>query len=314
VAECDTSSPNIPDASTAEPGGMQLSASCTERPSAEVSAAGQAFESSGLTASDLAARVKADGSGNTVVSEATSTVHDVSMGPLVVASVSTRATAQADGTPGGAKATGKVAATGATVNGIPVVIGADGVEVDTQKVPLELVGTATAGVRDALAQGGYSDVRVVQPATETSPDGLHASARGGGLSLYFTNNDPTENYFLRLTFGGVDLSVDLGQPFGSGDLPPPASTPGGGGGSGVLGGGGESPARAAGITTADTPPPVGQPAPILSTSRRVYDLPSPWRGWPMLLGLGVGSVVAGWLTRRRLVGWWNVNADRYLRG
>jgi hypothetical protein len=312
VAECDTGSPNIPDSATAAPGDLQLAAACTEKPSVDASATGRSFESSGLIVKDLTSHVTADGGGDALVSEATSSVHDISMGPLVVASVSTRASAKADGTPGGAAATGRVVATGATVNGTPVVIGADGIEVDTQKVPLEFVGAATAAVREALAQGGYSDVRVVQPATEASPDGLHAAVRGGGLSLYFTNNDPQENYFIRVTFGGVNLAVDLGPQIGTGEVPAPAAPAAGD--AGVLGNASPTPAQAAGITTSDASAPLGTAEPILTSGRRTYDLPSPWRGWPVLLAVGGAAAVAAWLTRRRLVGWWTVNADRYLRG
>jgi hypothetical protein len=207
-----------------------------------------------------------------------------------------------------------VVATGASVNGTPVIIGADGVEVDQQKVPLELVSSATESVRAALAQGGYSDIRVVQPATEASPDGLRAAVRGGGLALYFTNNDPAENYFLRITFVGVRLSVDLGPPVGGGAPPAGEPTPasGGTGGAGVLGAAG--PAGSVGGPASGTPL-AGAPArPVLTSGRRTYDLPAPWRGWPVLVVLGAGAAVAGWVTRRRLLGWWDVNADRYLRG
>jgi hypothetical protein len=237
------------------------------------------------------------------------------MGPLAFDTVTTRANARAGGVPGTASATGRVSASGATVNGTPVVIGADGIEVDRQQVPIEFVAPATAAVHDALAQGGYSDVRLVQPTTEASPDGTHASVQGGGLMLFFNRNDPAQNYFIRLTFGGVALAVDVGQPLTAPEAtttaPPPPSTsvqPG----SNVLGQGGSAPSGGVGSAAAAPTPPAGRP--VLTSGRRTYDLPEPWQGWPVLLAVGVAAAVAGWLARRRLLGWWELNADRYLRG
>jgi hypothetical protein len=315
-AECATGSANIPEHAAASPQDMQLEATCSARPGADVRAVGRSYQSTGLQADDVASRVTADGDGEAVTATAHVDVHDIGVGPLVIAGVTTTASASASGTPGGATAAGKVVATGATVNGTPVVIGADGVEVDRQRVPLEQVTAATAAVREALGQGGYSDIRVVQPAVDARPDGTHASVEGGGLTVYFTNNNPAQNYFLKVTFGGVHLAIDVGQSVG-GSAPAPAAGPdvlatvpgGGGSASGSPGGsegvGGSMPAAQV---------PVARPRPVLTAGHRTYDLPGPWRGWPVLLAVGATAAVAGWLARRQLLGWWNVNADRYLRG
>jgi hypothetical protein len=202
------------------------------------------------------------------------------------------------------------------VNGTPVVIGADGIEVDQQRVPLELVPSATAAVQSALAQGGYADVRIVQPVAQASADGTSASVKGGGVMLFFNRNDPAQNYFLRLTFGGVDLAVAVGAPLGGAPVVstgvPPAAT--GDRDTSVLGSdrstGSLAPASEAPAPAATS---VGA-RPLLTVGRRTYDLPEPWRGWPVLLAVGVAAAVAGWLARRRLLGWWDLSADRYLRG
>ena len=318
VAECDTASPNIPDEATAAPGGMRLSAICSDRPAGDVSAAGGSYRGGGLSADDLSSRVVVDGGGDVRSAEATVHANAITLGPLVVSSVSTRASARAGGTPGSAVASGRVIASGATVDGVPVVIGADGIEVDKQRVPLEMVGTASQAVREALGQGGYADVRLVQPTTEAAPDGSRASVTGGGLMLFFNRNDPAQNYFIRITFGGVALHVALGGSFtGAGPDPssPPPSSPGS---SGVLGSTGTagSGGSVAPVTPGSPAPPAGSDAdrPMLTASRRTYDLPQPWRGWPVLIALAAAAAVAGWLTRRRLAGWWDANADRYLRG
>jgi hypothetical protein len=315
VAECDTSTPNIPDASQATPGGMQLAATCDDRPGVEATAAGTSYASSGLGVASMSSRAFADGGADVVAGEAGVTVHGVSMGPLSIDTVTMRATARAGGTPGTATAAGRVTATGATVNGTPVVIGADGIDVDRQRVPLDLVAPATAAVHDALAQGGYADVRVVQPATDAKADGTGASVKGGGVMLFFNRNDPAQNYFIRMTFAGVDLAVDIGQTLGAitTDAGPAAPAPAAGGRDGaVLGtsGAASSPAPAATHASA----PAAPVRPVLTSGRRTYDLPEPWQGWPVLVALGAAALVGGLLARRRLLGWWAVNADRYLRG
>jgi hypothetical protein len=316
VAECDTSSANIDDTGAAAPAGLRLDATCDDRPRVEATASGTSSASGGLTLGALSSRAAADGGGDLVIGEANVTVHGMSMGPLVIDAITMRATARAGGAPGTADASGRVTASGATVAGTPVVIGADGIEVDTQRVPLDLVTAATAAVRDALAQGGYADVRVVQPATEARADGSAASVRGGGVMLFFNRNDSAQNYFVRITFAGVDLAVDVGAPLvestgpGGTGAAPPATGPNVGGRPGA---GGSTPT--AGVATEGLPSAGSLPGrPVLTTGRRAYDLPGPWQGWPAVVAVGAGALVAGWLTRRRLLGWWSVNADRYLRG
>lgn len=321
VAECDTGSPNIPDDSTAAPGDMKLTATCGDRPVATATAAGRSYAAGDVSASSVASRASADGGTDTVTTEAVVTVQGILSGPLAVQTVTTQASTRANGEPGGAAAVGRVTASGATVNGTPVVIGPDGVSVDRERVPLELVGPAMTAVRDALAQGGYTDVRVVQPRTEASPDGTRALVRGGGVMLFFTNNEPGRNYFLRVTFGGVALSTEIGPAVGSEGAPPgpvrsappavlseesgvPLSAPGG-----------QSPVRFAPGTPGSPGAPAAVPAPpVLTAGRRTYDLPEPWKGWPTLVALSAALAIGGWLARRRLLGWWALNADRYLRG
>ena len=315
VAECDTSTSNIDDKGEAAPGGLRLAATCDEGPRAEATASGTSSSSGGLSFGAVSSRAAADGSGDVVTADASVTVQGVSMGPLAIDAITMRATARAGGAPGTAAASGRVVASGATVGGTPVVIGSDGIEVDRQRVPLELVGPATAAIQEALGQGGYADVRVVQPATEAKADGTAASVRGGGVMLFFNRNDSAQNYFIRLTFAGVDLAVDVGAPLvapaasGGAAAAPVPGTPTGGQ---VLGSTGA--ATAVPPAGAAVPGDVVSSRPVLTSGQRTYDLPSPWGGWPVLVAIATGAAVVGWLTRRRLLGWWAINADRYLRG
>jgi hypothetical protein len=313
VAECDATAPNISRHATAAPGGMQLEAMCDTRPSARVVASGSG---SGVSRSEAFG----DGGGVALVAEALAVIDDAVVGPIRLGSVTYHAVARTTGDAGGATATGVVAVSDATVAGVPVTIGAGGVRVDKSKVPLDLVPAAADTVREVLSQGDYSDVRVVQPRTSVAPDGSRAEVSGGGVSVLGQNPDPANNYFLRLTLAGGSALVALGSESPSAfpavsDLPardtplPDLARPGA-----------VRPAPPAGADgSATASPPAASPAPssdalALVASRHTVTLSRPWSGWVwavVAFALGGGALFA---QRRRLARWWDVAADRYVRG
>jgi hypothetical protein len=139
--------------------------------------------------------------------------------------------------------------------------------------------------------------------------------------LFFNRNDPKQNYFLRLTFAGVRVVVDVGLPIDAGASGTDRAAPA----AGVTGGGGAaapSPSPGLSAGSAVVPPsPLGSAAggadtatPVLTAGHRSYDLAEPWRAWPALAAAVGASAVGAWLARRRLLGWWGHSADRYLRG
>jgi hypothetical protein len=313
VAECDAAAPNIPRHATAAPGGMQLEATCDTRPSARVVASGTG---SGVTRSEALG----DGGGDALVAEARAVLDDTAVGPIRLGSVTYHAVARTTGRAGGATATGVVAVSDATVAGVPVTIGASGVRVDTSKVPLDLVPAAAEAVREALSQGDYSDVRVVQPRTTVAPDGSRAEVSGGGVSFFGQNPDPANNYFLRLTLAGGSALVALGSESrtalpAAGDLPPPGTALPEVARPGAV----RAAPRAGSVATATAPPPNQAPARssdalALVASRRTVTLSRPWSGWWWAIVTFVLVAGAAFVQRRRLARWWDAAADRYVRG
>jgi hypothetical protein len=313
VAECDATAPNIPRRATAAPGGMQLAATCDTRPSAHVVALGSG---SGVSRSEASG----DGGGDALVAEARAVIDDTVVGPIRLGSVTYHALARTNGRPGGAAATGVVEVSDATVAGVPVTVGPGGVSVDKSKVPLDLVPAAADAVRRAFSQGDYSDVRVVQPRTMVAPDGSRAEVSGGGVSFFGQNPDPANNYFLRLTLAGGSALVALGGtspaalPIATGaidDVPsagaplPDLARPGA-----------VRAAPSSGARGSETAPPPASPARALElvASRDTATLSRVWPGW---WWVGLVSVLIGagaFVQRRRLTRWWDVTADRYVRG
>lgn len=318
VAECDATAPNIARHATAAPGGMQLEATCDTRPSAHVVALGSG---SGVSRSEASGT----GDGDALVAEARAVIDDATVGPIRLGSLTYHALARTSGRPGGASAAGVVEVSDATVAGVPVTIGAGGVSVDRSKVPLDLVPAAADVVRAALSQGDYSDVRVVQPHTVVAPDGSRAEVSGGGVSFFGQNPDPANNYFLRLTLAGGSALVALGGDAAPGALPiaiddgpssgvplPDVARPGAVRAT-------PSPVDApSGTATTPAPPAVPSARSAdeveLVVSRDTATLPRPWSGWwwaSLVILLVGGAAIA---QRRRLARWWDVTADRYVRG
>jgi hypothetical protein len=312
VAECDATAPNLPREATASPGGMTLAARCDQRPSARTDATASGSGTSRASA-------WGDGGGDALAAGAVTEVHDAVVGEIRIGSATYTASVRADGAPGGATATGRVTVTDATIGGIPVVIGADGVTVDDTRVPLELIGAAADAVRAALSQGRYSDVRVVQPETVTAPDGTRAEVHGGGVFFYGTNADPRSNYFLQLTLVGGGALVALGGDAGvaplaaaepvadarppSAGAPPPvlADAP-----SGLI-------STGAPVAAPPTTPRAGDRLTLATASAR-RTLARPWRGWVWVALVVALSGAVGVLARVRLARWWRLAADRYVHG
>lgn len=309
VAECDATATNLPRQATASPGGMALDARCDQRPSARTNAVGSGAGTSRSSA-------WGDGGGDALVAGATAEVHDAVAGEIRLGSATYAASVKANGVPGGASATGRVAVSDATVAGVPVVIGAGGITVDEREVPIELVPAAAAAVRAALSQGGYTDVRVVQPETIVARDGTRAEVRGGGVFFYGSSNDPRSNYFLRFTLVGGDALVALGGDAGTAvaapaDTAPHLPTPG------SLNERARLPdadvQRTEGAAEETGAPGTDERLAVATASAR-RTLPRPWRGWVWLLAAAVALLAAGVAVRRRLAPWWTAIADRYVRG
>lgn len=338
-ARCDTVSPNVPDDEERIAGSIRLAAHCAEGPTLSARADGvspaailppEALAPLGISGGLVSSRATADGSGPTVAASAVSEVTDLGVGPLHVEEIRFRARVEANGEPGGAAAEWSVDAMAATVGGVPVIIGTNGVQVDEQAVPVPLLSQATAAVQQAFAQsGGYVDVRILEPQRSAAEDGSSAEVMGGGLHIFLASSpDPTDREFLGITLLGGHVEVDVGgQRRGPLDLSPFTS------GAARVGGAlsarpelptaARAPRAASPAVQSAAAPAQPEPAKVslaTATARRSLAQPSSWWiaalvGGAALLALAAASSTGPLLPVRRRVGvWWNVTAERFLRG
>jgi hypothetical protein len=307
AAECDSASGNVAPRAHASPAGMTLSAVCNGSPWALASAIARELAAGEVNASAITSTVTGGVAGDALVGTARASLTDLTIGALRVTAARFVGSVRMTGRPGGATASGTIEIVEATIGGVPVTVGPDGVAVDETRVPTEQLAAATAAVHDALSQGGYADVRLLQPRGRAAADGTSASLSGGGLLIYLTNNDPSSTYFVGLTLLGASVRADLGSALELASGGPPVSV-------GPDSAPGE-PAGSAAVPVARQPV-VRAPSPDreLSATRALYTGPQAWDGWIWLIIASATLVAAGWASRRRFMPWWNEAADRYLRG
>lgn len=322
VAECDSGLAGAGRRAAGGYGPVQLQATCDPAPRAQATAT--AAEVPGVGAG-VRSSASADASAGLVAS-AHVEVTSLDVGQLHVDALRFDGEVRTDGTPGGARAEGRVTATGARVGDVPVTIDGDGVSVDRQRVPLDFAGPARQAVSDGLARSGIVSARLVQPTTTVAADGSDAEVGGGGLFVRFDGARP---YFPRVTLAGGALRAAVGQELS------PARTPIGGGSAASvlpdrtsnLPGAPASGRPAGGPAAAGFPgPPAGvSAAPVparfeisSATVRRSLPGRSSWWLVTLLSGLG-GAALVGALAplpavRRRARARWDELADRFVRG
>jgi hypothetical protein len=308
---------------TVDESGNHLEAHVDTAPTAWSQAIGNAPDAS---SGSLSSRSDADGSGDRLVATVEAEANDVVLGALIVGSGRFDATVEANGVPGGARAAGTIRTSDATFGGVPVVIGADGLQVDEARVPPLVVPEATALVQETFSSGGYADIRVVQPKVEVAADGTSARVFGGGVRVMLTNNDPAQRYFITYTLLGGSAEVALGGDLG---VPTPArpddAAPAAPSGSPATGGDGDGAGSGSGPDEgAGSPAPGAAPGEELTMARgeERIALRLPWTGrvwlllavaaaWAAALALRLGPLAG---VRRRLADATDLFAERYARG
>jgi hypothetical protein len=241
-------------------------------------------------------------------------IQDLALGPLLVGNGRFDAHVRVDGTAGGLEATGQVVLAETSVGGVPVIVDATGVRVDTTEVPAALVGQLTSQVQQQLSQGGYSDIRVVQPKVVTAADGTSAEVSGGGITLFFTNNDPANLYFVSYRLLGGKAAASVGPTFdviGAPGAPPDAPASAGGPSTPTSGG---SSSGAAAPTGESPGAPVGDP--VYADAHTVVALDGIWPGWPWLIVAAGLLLLVGSLAQRhpKVRAWTSATLDQYVRG
>ena len=319
-AEADTTSPETPGEVVVDEGGAHLEARVSTAPSGEALAEGSIGEPTGSGSSHATGEL-VDGA---LVATAEAEVKDFTIGPLLIGQGRFDALVVVDGTPGGAVAEGQITMSETSVNGVPVILDATGVRVDESQVPAPFVDEATAAIQESFSQGGFSDIRVVQPRESVSDDGMRAEVSGGGVLLHFTNNDPANRYFVTYTLLGGRAAIDIGAAFdvvgtpliaeGPDDpaAPPPSAAPP------VASGGSSSSSDGSSVVAGDD---AGDevaldPQLTFNDGTDVVELQRIWPYWPWVL-LAAATLILGWALawrddrfRDRV----QTFADSYLRG
>lgn len=95
-----------------------------------------------------------------------------------------------DGTPEGAVVSSSLTIRAASVLGIPVVIGPDGVSVNREAVPATELRTLTTLVEEALDQAGSMKIRLV-PAPPVQVRGGEVTAGSGAIEISYLAQEPT---------------------------------------------------------------------------------------------------------------------------
>jgi len=320
-AQADTDAAGTPPDAVFEQGGLRLTAHADASPRSAASADGSSSAAGALRVGELSSHAETDGSGDRLTAQAHARIAGIAIGPLTIGVASFDAVAAVDGQPGGATASARVAVTSATVAGVPVVIDDHGITVDTVTIPSTELTTATQVVHDALAQGGFLDVRVVQPRVDAAPEGTRVTIEGGGLQIHAASTDPQNPYFVDATLVGGSATVALGAPIGTAAPPSDGSSSEAGAAVGT----GRSPE---GIAAAPAVTPNAARGQLVRASQdSSYKLTGAWRGWPWLLAaiaalVGGTAILRGLVSRvpaaaplaaglRRRV---DSFADRYLRG
>jgi hypothetical protein len=308
AAECDTTAGNQSLDARATPGASELVSSCRPAPAAVATASGALAGGDSGSARSASSAATGGADGDHLYATADAAIDDAVIGPLHLGSMRYHAEGRADGVPGGAAGTATVTAAGATVNGVPVTITSDGIGVDATQVPAELVETATKSVHDSLAQGGYADIRIVQPDVEIAPDGTTVRVQGGGVFADLATNDPSQPYFMRNTFVGGTLTLSVGGALdATATAPATAGAPPAGGSAPVA----TQPAASSASSGASA---AVASRPTIVTRDVTYHEPVMRRVWLWIVLVGALGMAIIALERRRLDTLWQRVAERYLRG
>ena len=149
-----------------------------------------------------------------IAAESVSVLYGITLGPLQIETMVSRAYGFVSAVPGEPKAVATTVIDGATVNGTPVKITEKGVVVGDQAAP-----GAQEQVNAALAQAGYSDVRLVPSSAKPGEGNESVDAVTGTLRVVHRDDKMAQQYqgFAGGGFavGGAEVRVK-GQRCGSG--------------------------------------------------------------------------------------------------
>lgn len=184
-----------------------------------------------------------------IAAESVSVLYGITLGPIQIETMVSRAYGFVPAAPGEPKAVATTVVDGATVNGTPVKITEKGIVVGDQAAP-----GAQEQVNAALAQAGYSDVRLV-PSSATPGEGNESVDAVTGTLRVVHRDDKMAQQFQGFSGGGFSVGGAEVRVVGH------RCTPACPGAESSLGGD-------AGGVSLETPPPV-EPGPTPSTGSPV---------------------------------------------
>jgi hypothetical protein len=224
---------------------------------------------------------------DTVVGDATTTLTDISIGPLFIGSLVSAAHATSNGKHAAGTTTTNIV--GAKIAGVAVTIGHDGISLANQGVlPESVIKTLSKTVNSTLSAAG---IKIFFTKSSKLVNGAQISLDSGELIVLLNKagyKSGVNDTGLFLELGGAHLNADAT----GGYVPPPVTStqsPAPGGTSTDPGTSDIPPPLDTGTDTAVTPPP-NPPAPVVASEP--LSMPGPLSSWWIVFGVAVALLVS----------------------
>ncbi len=220
---------------------------------------------------------------DTVVADASSTLTDISIGPLSIGSIVSAAHATSNGKHATGTTTTNIV--GAKIAGVSVTIGHDGIEIAKQSVlPDSIVATLNKTVNSALKAAG---IKIFVTKASKVTDGAQVSLSSGELIVMLNKagyKSGVNDTGMLLELGGASITANATGGYVAPVVPPPttpASAPTTGGNTNIPNV--SSPPDIP--PSAGAAPPTTAPPPALAA--KPLSLPGPFSSWWVALGVAL---------------------------
>jgi hypothetical protein len=227
---------------------------------------------------------------DTVVADASSTLTDLSIGPLQIGSLVSAVHATSDGKHATGTSTTNIV--GAKIAGVNVTIGQDGIELANQSIlPASIIKTLNKTVNSALSAAG---IKIYVTKASKLTNGPQISLLSGELMIMLNKagyKSGVNDTGLFLELGGASITANASEGYVAPVLPAPTSSiaPSAGGGD-----------DGSSLPTIDTPsgigpsassvPPSTAPPPALAA--QPLSVPGPLSSWWIVLGAALAVLVS----------------------
>lgn len=228
---------------------------------------------------------------DTVVADASSTLTDLSVGPLQIGALVSAAHATSNGKHATGTTTTKIV--GAKIAGVNVTIGHDGIELANQSVlPASIIKTLNKTINSALSAAG---LKIYVTKSSKVTQGAQISLSSGELIIMLNKagyKSGVNDTGIFLELGGASINANASEGYVAPVVPAPASsvpTTGGDGGNDTIPG--VTAPSGSGPSATSAPPSVSPPP---SLAANPLSLPGPLSSWWIVLGVAL-AVLASYL-------------------